>query len=152
MSNESPMGGFLSDMFGDERFEAMIKMARAGKITGKVQSVLTLAISGREYDILTFASEVEQMVSGHTMVDRAVFMEADLGEEDGQYVLDHQQDIPVLFRGRIEFVFTSWRRRENNEDIHFISWDSDKSRWVKTFWLLTEGWFCRGRVLRPKHK
>ena len=103
----------------------------------------------RHYDILGFLRDGEKSVVGHTMVERAVEMDANLGEDDGQYLLDNQQDIPASLRGKIVFVFTDWRHPDDSDSVCCVRWDERSRRWVRYWDWLGHDWLDRKRVLRP---
>jgi len=58
-----------------------------------------MTVGNRTYKILGFLRGDEKSVIDHTMVERAKEMNANLGEDDGQFLLDNQQDIPVALGG-----------------------------------------------------
>jgi hypothetical protein len=71
---------------------------------------VTFTVGNRTYDMLSFFREDDgKAVVGHTMVERVKKMKANLGKDDGQYLLNNQRDIPVALRGEVVFVFTGWR-------------------------------------------
>lgn len=109
----------------------------------------TMTVGDRTYDILGFLLGDETSVVGHTMVGRAKELSAHLGADDGQYLLDHQQDIPVVFRGKVVFVFTDWRHPDDSESVYYVYWYD--GRWVRNWsWLNFDYWHGDGRVLRRK--
>jgi len=106
----------------------------------------TMTIAGRTYEILGFLREGEDYVKGDIMVSRAKEMQAHLGEDDGQHLLDHQSEIPVALRGMV-FVFTDWRH-PGSESVCCVGWRGD--RWVRRWGWLGDVWDDRYRVLRCK--
>lgn len=107
-----------------------------------------LTVGDRTYDMLSFFGECETSVVGSTMVERAKEMLANLGEEDGQYLLDNQQDIPAALREKVAFVFTSWRDPDNSEGVYYVGWRGD--RWIRYWGWIGRGWLNDDRVLRRK--
>ena len=95
----------LAEQLGDERFHALIDSGNTGKVRAfcdklvKAMLPTTMTISGRTYDLLGFLQGDEKSVVGHTMVVRAKEMNANLGQDDGQHLLDHQDEIPAAVRG-----------------------------------------------------
>ena len=81
---------------------------------------IEMTIAGRTYEILSFHKEDELYVLGYTMVKRAVEMSANLGEDDGQYILKHQNDIPEEFRVNVIFVFPDWRHPDDTSLVSCI--------------------------------
>ena len=93
-----------------------------------------MTIAGRTYDILGFLRGDEKYVKGDVMVARAKEMDANLGEEDARYILEHQDEIPVALRDKVAFVFTYWRHPDGPEHVCFVCWFCN--RWVKDWrWL-----------------
>ncbi len=116
----------------------------------KAESLPTeFKVGDRVYEILNFLKGGEKRIIGHEMVKRAVEMNAHLGEDDGQYLLDHQQDIPEAFRGKVYFVFTGWFRFNGRSLIYCVYWDG--GRWIRVWNCLVRGhWDDHYRVLRRK--
>ncbi len=144
----------LKEQLGDERFAALIDSGNTGKVKEFCDQLLkdalptTMTVGGRTYDILGFLEEGETSVVGSTMVVRAKEMSAHLGKDDGQHLLDHQEDIPEALRGKVAFVFTAWRHPVNPENVAYVNWSGD--RWVQNWNGLGSGWSGRDRVLRRK--
>ena len=105
-----------------------------------------MAITGRTYEILGFLREDEKSVDGFTMVARAKEMDANSGQDDGQHLLEHQEEIPKSFRGEVVFVFPDWRSPDDHGDVAFVRWEG--SRWVRDWCWLAFGFYGCGRVLR----
>ncbi len=98
-----------------------------------------MTIGDRVYEILGFLKEGEESIVGHEMIKRAAEMKANLGEDNGRYLLDHQQDIPESLRGKIYFAFTDF----------CVFWLD--GCWVGRWNLLGDFyWDGGGRVLRRK--
>ena len=145
----------LYEQLGEDRFQVLISSDNTGKVKDFCGQLLkdalptTMTVGDRTYDILGFLLGDETSVVGHTMVGRAKELSAHLGADDGQYLLDHQQDIPVVFRGKVVFVFTDWRHPDDSEYVFFVCWDDD--RWVQVWSWLGDGcWRGYDRVLRRK--
>lgn len=144
----------LQEQLGEERFKALISSDNTGKVKefcdGLLKSAMPteIAVGDRVYEILSFLKKGESCVTGHTMVERAFGMNANLGEDDGQYLLDHQDGIPVALRGKVVFVFTDWRHPFDSSDVLFVYWRD--GRWVRDWAWLGDDWNDNGRVLRRK--
>jgi len=144
----------LLEQLGDERFAVLINSANTGKVKefcdtlAKDALPTTMTVGDRTYDILGFLREGEKSVVGHTMVERAKEMSAHLGQDDGQYLLDNQQDIPASLRGKVAFVFTDWRRPVVSGNAFFVYWSGDQ--WVGYWIWLDNDWHDNDRVLRRK--
>jgi hypothetical protein len=145
----------LYEQIGEDRFRALISSNNTGRVKDFCDQLLkgtmptTMTVGVRTYDILGFLQGDEMSVVGHTMVSRAKEMSAHLGQDDGQYLLDHQQDIPVALQGKIAFVFTDWRHPDDSEKVYCICWDGH--RWMQGWgWLGDGSWYSSDRVLRRK--
>ncbi len=144
----------LAEQLGGERFAALIDSGNTGKVRefcdGLVKDAIPTAITigERTYDILGFLEEDETSVIGTTMVERAKKMSANLGEDDGRYFLDHQDDIPAALRGKVVFVFTDWRHPVNPGFVACVRWLGD--RWVQNWGWLGLVWYGNDRVPRRK--
>ena len=144
----------LAEQLGEQRFSALIDSANTGKVREFCDDLLKSAlpteivVAGRTYEILGFLREGEEYVDGHTMVERAKEMDAHLGEDDGQHLLDNQQDIPAALRGKVVFVFTDWRRPGDSGGVYCVCWSGD--HWFRNWDWLGFGWRGSDRVLRRK--
>ena len=107
-----------------------------------------MTVGGRTYEILGFLRGDEKSVIGDMMVERAKEMNANLGEDDGKFLLNNQQDIPVALRGKVVFVFTEWRRPDDSQGVAYVDWCG--GRWVRDWDWLGYGWDAYARVPRRK--
>ncbi|MDP2631915.1 MAG: hypothetical protein Q8P30_04095 [Candidatus Uhrbacteria bacterium] len=146
----------LLDQLGDERFAALIDSANTGKVKELCDALVRntpslpteMTINGRTYDILGFLREDETSVLNHEMITRAKNMNAHLGEDDCEYLLDNQQDIPVSLRRKVVFVFTYWRGSGDSEDVCYVFWDHVV--WFRSWDRGFSIWSGDYRVLRRK--
>ena len=108
-----------------------------------------MTVGGRAYELLGFLRGNETSVAGRTMVKRAKKMNANLGKEDGQHILDHQDEIPAILRGRVYLVFTDWSHPDGFGGIACIHWEG--GRWIQHWdWFVDDYWYGHFRVLRRK--
>jgi hypothetical protein len=145
----------LENELGPELARALFDPANIAKVREFVQMLVrdalptTMAIGDRTYDILGFLRGGEESVVGHMMIERAQEMSAHLGEGDGQYLLDHQQYIPVALRGKATFVFTDWCHPDGSEYVCCVDWHD--RRWARYWrWLGRDNWRGNDRVLRRR--
>jgi len=145
----------LQREIGDERFNALISSNNTEAVRQFAQGLIEKAlpkemiVGGRAYEILGFLREGEKSIVGHTMVERAKEMNANLGEDDGQHLLNHQGGIPVALRGKAVFVFPGWRHPDDPESACCVCWDG--GRWVRLWGWLDDGyWGGCDRLLRRK--
>lgn len=152
----------LKEQLGDERFAALINSGNTGKVKSFCDQLCdqlfedsiptSMTIAGRTYEILDFLREEDrESVSGSTMVERANEMQAHLGQDDGQHLLNHQEEIPEALRGKVAFVFIDWRLPARPAHVTYIHWCGN--RWVMDIqyghWL-TCVFSGNGRLLRRK--
>jgi len=120
-----------------------------------------ITIAGRTYEVLSFLRGNERYLSGSTIVERAKEMNANLGKDDGQHLLDHQDEIPAEFRNfgnfldRTIVVFTEWRHPDDPKVVAFICWHGlpwHNCRWAQGWISLNYDYLpCDDfRVLRRK--
>lgn len=145
----------LQREIGDDLFSVLVSSDNTEVVRQFAQGLAEKAlptemtVGGRIYDILGFLKAGETSIVGHTMVERAKEMNANLGKEDGEYILKHQQDIPVALRGKVVFVFTDWRHPDSPENAYYVYWHDDS--WVQLWhWLGSVFWNGSGRLLRRK--
>lgn len=108
-----------------------------------------MIIKDRHYEMLGFLRGDEKSVGSQTMIWRAKEMSAHLGEDDGQYLLDNQQDIPIIYRGKKVFVFTDWRHPIYSDYVYYVYWDESSQHWIRHWsWLIYGDWYDDDWVLR----
>jgi hypothetical protein len=107
-----------------------------------------MTVGDRTYEILGFLQGDEKRVVGHTMVKRAKEKKAHLGEDDGQYLLDHKEEIPEIFKEEIAFIFTDWCASDNPGYVVLVDVDSDGLNWTKFWWGLNGDFGDNIRILR----
>lgn len=108
-----------------------------------------MTIGGRTYEILgLYKEEDEGAVSGPMMTNRAREMNAHLGQDDGQHILDHQGEILTTLRRKVVFVFTDWRDPVYPGRVACVACDCH--HWVRRWRWLDDGFDGRARVLRRK--
>ena len=91
--------------------------------------VVELIVGNRTYEIIPFLEKDrrEIFITGAEVFLRAGQFNAVLGEDEGQYVLDHQESIPEQYRRKAAFLFMAWRNEKTN--ICSVRWDG--VRWSR---------------------
>ncbi|OGH65086.1 MAG: hypothetical protein A3A89_04655 [Candidatus Magasanikbacteria bacterium RIFCSPLOWO2_01_FULL_33_34] len=107
---------------------------------------MEMVVGGRKYKILGFLFEDEESVLGRTMIERAVSMDANPGEEDGQHILDNYKDIPSVLHNTM-FVITGWRKPGSADDVACLCW-KDNILVLAWLWIGGAHWSRGDRVLR----
>lgn len=145
----------LQREIGDDLFNMLISSDNtdavrrfAEKLVEDAMPPTSFTVGDRTYDMLSFLRGDEKLVVGHTMVERVKEMGANLGNDDGQYLLDNQQDIPVALRGKVVFVFADWRHPGGSESVYCVFWGG--GRWVRRWRWLDDDWYDYDWVLRRK--
>ena len=122
--------------------------------TGFNASILTMEDIGpekRSFEACAFLLDGETSVIGHTMIERTAGMSGKAcGQDDGQYLLDNQQDIPSEFR-KFYLVVQDWRLPVDSGYVYYLYWDEDSRQWIRYWnWLGSGYWDDGDRVLRRK--
>lgn len=117
------------------------KLLRSGLPTG-------MTLGGVPFDILGLFQGDEESVKRDLIVARAKEVSAHNGEKEFDYLIKHQNDIPVAFRGKITFVFTDAPSQGEPGYVLSLHWGTDL--WVARWLWLDRGWFDDYRVLRRK--
>ena len=145
----------LKREIGDERFAALINPENTGKVREFCDQLIKdflpteITVGNRTYEVLPVLREGDGgVVKGDVMVERAKKMNANLGSDDGQHLLDHQDEIPEALRGKVVFIFTDWRHPAYSEGVYYVHWNGD--RWVGPWYWLDNDFFDVCRVLRRK--
>jgi hypothetical protein len=107
---------------------------------------ITITLSGRTYELLSFFKGNEK--SGDVMVAHAEKMNANLGEEDAEWFLKHQAEIPVALRQGVIIVFTGWREPGGPGRVARVDWNG--GRWVQSWCWLGWNWDSKSRLPRRK--
>lgn len=103
-----------------------------------------------DLELVLFLKQGENSVGGEEMVRRARFeLDANYGQEDAEWLLKHQEEIPAEFRKfYITFVATVWQDSYGIRHVPCLYWYG--KRWILYFhWLVSEG-FSNDRLLRPR--
>lgn len=127
---------------------ALQKIVEGDFMGGTLPPLITLGT--HVYEILGCCREEEKSVSGFTMEERAKEMGAHLGQVDGIHLLNHQAEIPEIFRGKIGFIFTDWFHPNNPHKRAVILWDGRSSWALHWYPFFDNAWRRKYRVLRRK--
>ena len=106
--------------------------------------------SVRDLEVVPFLKKGEDYISGEEMLRRArVELDANYDEEDAEYVLEHQYEIPEEFRPYyLIFPGTGWLDLQGIHNVPALYWNDE--RWNLGFFWLTSGWRSLGRFVRPR--
>ena len=88
-------------------------------------------------------------VKGDLMATRAVELDANYGQEDAEWLLEHQDMIPVKLRSYyLVFPATKWRDLDGDRFVPFLYWHG--GRWVLRFFWLDDVFRSDDRLVRPR--
>jgi hypothetical protein len=107
----------------------------------------TFTVGNRTYESISFLRKDEESVSGHIMTKRADEMNAKLGKDDGQYLLDNQHLLPSTLQGKV-LVFPSWIHPNPPDSVKCIIYPHNQ--WVWDWFLLDYLWDKERILLRRK--
>lgn len=105
--------------------------------------------SVRDLELVPFLRAGESSIRGYDLIGRARYeIAADYGQEDAEFILDHQDEIPEGFR-KFYLVFprTVWRDPGGDLIVACMHWDG--GRWFLFWSWLGLGFSSLGRLLRP---
>lgn len=88
-----------------------------------------MTVGGRIYDLVSLKTGEK------SIVDNTREKNANPKKDDGDYILKHQQDIPVALRGNVIFVFSNWCSAESWKNSDYCFWQVE--RWVRCW-----AWLC----------
>lgn len=105
----------------------------------------------RTYEIIPFVKKGEGCIGSLEMGRRTIQSNLALGQEDRQYILKHQKDIPHTLRWNIYFLFLGENHPDDTNLIAFVLWDGREwiCLWVQ-FDNLWNNIVC-GLRLRKRH-
>jgi hypothetical protein len=90
-----------------------------------------IIIGGCTYEIINpLFEKSEKPIPNNVMSETGRGLNASLGEDDGEHILQHQNDIPVILQGKVFFVFPDWRSEVNSNAWH-IYWSYRDYKWVQ---------------------
>ena len=143
----------LMEHLGDERFQALVDSTNTERVKELCDDLLkspppAIMTLGRTYEILSFLKDGEGVVESAVMVERVKELGIDFGKEDCEYLIAHQAEIPIAFRGKINFIFPNWRNPSLSDYVALVRWND--SCWVLVWPRLVSDWSDRTRLLRRK--
>ncbi len=114
-----------------------------------------MKIGDRVYEVIPYLKDKEKPITGYEVIKRARALNACLGADDADYILEHQRDIPGGFY-RYYFIFTNWNNSEghDSEMLYYIDdcyYDVRKEEyeWTKNYRPLeNDFWNHLGLLLR----
>lgn len=149
----TPEGDAILDQFA----EIMARANAATFIHDKAKDGWTLLenvgrriTSVRDLELVPFLKGGEDYINGEEMARRArMELDANLGQSDAEYMLEHQDEIPAEFRKYyLVFPGTVWRDADGDRYVPYLRWSG--GRWVLRFFWFDGGWHSSVRLVRPR--
>lgn len=107
----------------------------------------SFTVGDRMYDLVDFMEMDEKPIISDTMLERARELEAEFGEEDARFILEHQNEIPTEILRMIKMVFVKWRDPAREQYIAYLCWDGH-SEWFQRWRYLGFVWGCDFLLVR----
>ncbi len=114
-----------------------------------LENVKPSKLNIKNLEIVSFLNSDETSINGKVIRDRAIERNANFCLEDAKYLLEHQSEIPLEFRGKY-IVFTATLFRDPSGYIHMAYIDFRGGRWDLYFHWIDGGWEGRYRLVRSK--
>lgn len=106
-------------------------------------------LTSANIEAVSFLKGNETYINGEEMVRRAVELDANYGQEDAEFLLEHQADIPKELRSLyLVFPGTKWQGSDEDRDVPCLSWDG--GQWVLFFCWLDYDFDGSDRLVRPR--
>ncbi len=114
--------------------------------TGPPEDVDSRINSVSNLELLSFLKPGESYVNGEVMKKRAEEQNANFGQLDAEWLLDHQSEIPKEFRKYyLVFPGTVWQDSSGRRYVAYLSWCDDG--WYLVFDWLDCDWDSGSRLL-----
>lgn len=116
-------------------------MSNNGTRTGATANP-QINIGGRTYEILKFHGN-ENEIDGWAMLKRGHLLNASMGQDDAEFIRDHENEIPPEYCGKTIFVFPKYHPGEVKDVVMYLNWNGN--RWYQTCLDLSFDWgnICR---------
>jgi len=105
---------------------------------------------GFSFELVNFMQSGEVLISGNQVRERAIKINANLGQGHAEYLVMHQGLIPKRWRGEHQLVFpgTVWLDQDGHKRVPFLRWGTDY--WFLDWHYLDRGWFEFTKLVRIK--
>ncbi len=102
--------------------------------------------------LVPFLRDNEKLIRGYDLISRARYeLDANYGQEDAEFLLEHQEEIPAEFRQfYLPFTATIWRQPDGDLFVAYLNFRG--GRWGLGWGRLGGGFVAGGRLLRPRRK
>lgn len=101
-------------------------------------------------DLISFLRDGESSANGEEVTHRArIELDANYGQEDAEFLLEHQEEIPEEFRQfYLVFPATVWRSSHGRHNVSYLYWH--RNWWHLGFGWLGSDWLSHARFVRPR--
>ena len=140
IENETVVGGRVSTpIFANDKTKDGWKL---------IENISRKITSANDLELVSFLKEKESSINGEEIVRRArVELDANYGQEDAEWLLEHQDEIPAEFQQYyLVFTGTIWQGSVGGRGVPFLYWSGE--RWCLDFDWLGSGWSSSGRLVR----
>lgn len=102
--------------------------------------------------LVPFLKRGESSVRGEILVERAQGLKANNGRKFAEWLLEHENEIPVKFRKyTLAFPGTLWGAGDYNRLMPYLYWDDDETNeWQPRVTLIHGMWDDNDRLVRLK--
>lgn len=106
--------------------------------------------SVKDIELVPFLKKNEKSIKGEELVLRARGeLNADYGQHDAEYLLEHQDEIPAEFRKYyLVFTKTIWRDSDGRRRVPYLGFDG--GHWYLRFLWLEDDYSSHVRLVRPR--
>jgi len=118
---------------GDDLFAVLCSAGNVTLVREFAKTLIEpdLIIGDRTYKSIPFLREGEDILDIDTLTARAIELSANLGEDDGKYILEHEDEIPCGLAGKEAWVFPAWRDDGNPT---YVGWDGEWFPTLCCYW------------------
>ena len=114
-----------------------------------LENVSRRLTSVRDLELVSFLMGNESSVNGEEVVRRARILDVNYSQEDAEWLLANQNEIPVEFRKYyLVFTGTVWQDSISYRNVSCLGWYG--RRWCLLFSWLDDDWYSYGRLVRPR--
>lgn len=102
-----------------------------------------------DLELVSFLKSGEDYINGEEMLRRARELDANYSQEDAEWLLEHQNEIPVEMRKYyIVFTGTVWQGSYGYLRVPCLYWFENDRCWCLNFPWLGDGWYSFDRLPR----
>lgn len=111
------------------------------------QARVVVEIGGRTYELISFVPPNQSYVKGPALLDFARSNGCAMTAEDGVFILEHRNELPLGYRRATSIVFPNWRVPHNDRYAKYLSYNVNRG-WCVNNKLLLSGWSNFHRLVR----